>query len=268
MKVKKIIFSIFVVIVCLFMNSCSKKESIEIDFSTTNISDFKFIKWYVNEYDIDLVLIKKFDRIFDKAENLIENISEDSIYKATMENPLIAEDYWKITSDILNFNCYYIGSLSNNKPNGFGILFDKDGTINYIGEFKKGRFSGLGVYYADDSQYMGEFKNGYYHGKGNFISYSYAEYGDLSNAHLNITTGEFKKNLSNGKYKIYTQGYLSTNANLNSSGTGTVTIYFPQSHQIKYKGSLKFFKYHGKGTLYKENGDIIYKGKWKNGDYK
>ena len=109
-------------------------------------------------------------------------------------------------------------------------------------------------------QYIGEFKNGQYHGKGNLLSYPYVssdnfydEQENLSSAHIGITVGKFKNGNLNGKYKVYKQGYLYMDANLNAVGTGKATIYFTASNQIEYKGGLRRFKYHGKGVLYKED---------------
>ena len=37
--------------------------------------------------------------------------------------------------------------------------------------------------------------------------------------------------------------------------------------EVEYKGNWKNGVYDGKGTLYDENGDKVYSGKWKDGDY-
>ena len=42
--------------------------------------------------------------------------------------------------------------------------------------------------------------------------------------------------------------------------------YYFGTTKIKYKGEFDDDVYHGNGTLYDEEGNIIYKGKFKNGD--
>ena len=62
---------------------------------------------------------------------------------------------------------YYIGKFSNDKKNGNGILYNKDGNIQYIGDFKDDKFEGSGKYvYKDGSFYIGEWSNNKRNGKG------------------------------------------------------------------------------------------------------
>ena len=50
----------------------------------------------------------------------------------------------------------------------YGTLTYKDGS-KYIGEFKRGRFSGQGIFtWLDGVKYVGEFKNGKRHGQGTY----------------------------------------------------------------------------------------------------
>lgn len=37
--------------------------------------------------------------------------------------------------------------------------------------------------------------------------------------------------------------------------------------RLMHEGEFKNGKYHGKGTLYDEDGNKVYSGRWKNGDY-
>jgi antitoxin component YwqK of YwqJK toxin-antitoxin module len=47
-------------------------------------------------------------------------------------------------------------------------------------------------------------------------------------------------------------------------GTGTL---YDKDHNIIYEGNWKHGKYHGTGKLYDKNGNIIYEGNWKHGKY-
>ncbi|NSK19486.1 hypothetical protein G5A68_04490 [Dorea formicigenerans] len=53
----------------------------------------------------------------------------------------------------------------------------------------------------------------------------------------------------------------------NDQMDGKGILYFPDSTQVQYDGHWNSGKYDGKGTLYDENGNEVYKGKWDNGDY-
>ena len=46
----------------------------------------------------------------------------------------------------------YFGQVKNNKPNGFGRLFDGEDRIYYSGYFKSGRITGKGEYYGFDEE--------------------------------------------------------------------------------------------------------------------
>ena len=73
---------------------------------------------------------------------------------------------WKGFGD-KDINPQYLGEVDKGKPNGVGILVYPDGD-KYVGEFKKGVFSGLGTKFSfyirvkDDWEYRfdGEWKDG------------------------------------------------------------------------------------------------------------
>lgn len=48
---------------------------------------------------------------------------------------------------------------------------------------------------------------------------------------------------------------------------GKGTLYYMGTNQKRYEGEWRMSEYHGKGTLYDENGEKIYSGEWKMGDY-
>lgn len=130
---------------CLNINDDSKDENPTIDFEEVQITDLEFLNWYAKEYDIDLVLMNKFEKFEDDAEKLKSGLASETVYKVSIEDPLFGEKYWKITNDGFDLDGIYAGELSDNKPDGFGILFDRYGFMRYMGEFEDGRFSGLGI---------------------------------------------------------------------------------------------------------------------------
>ena len=49
-------------------------------------------------------------------------------------------------------NLYYIGEVSknDNKRNGSGVEYNKDGTLKYKGDFKNDLYDGQGILYFED----------------------------------------------------------------------------------------------------------------------
>lgn len=283
------------------LNVLNGSGVVVIDFENTLITDATYLNWYVKEFNVELVSMNEFEKLREKAEDLKKNLSEDTLYNVSVERELFKEDYWKITNNKFDYDGVYTGELSDNMPNGFGVLYDVSGFVKYMGEFKDGRFHGLGMQYhipedldydsivyqygeenakvirerINYCEYIGEFKNGLQHGKGNLLSYpslteeeSYKEESGNPYVHITILTGDFKENAPDGKYKVYAKGYLRMDMDATSDGTGTAKIYFLESTQLEYDGEIKNNRYHGKGTLYDESGKVIYSGEWKNGDYK
>lgn len=236
---------------------------------------FEFISAYTEEHDIKLYETKNISKILKEAAKLWESASEDTISYVSKEDKLFSEEYWKKT--VSSSGSTYIGKTKNNMPSGVGILIEKkkQDSVCYIGEFKDGRYNGVGFLMRLEynnvwhMEYCGEFKDGMYHGKGQ----SFSLYCDYVYGHapcieiISVSAGDYKKNKLDGKYKEYYYGWLSWDADLDANGTGDVKIYYDNSNQIYYKGKMKNGAKHGKGTLYSENGDVIYSGNWKNGDY-
>lgn len=111
----------------------------------------------------------------------------------------------------------------------------------YIGEFKNGKYEGIGTEYYNSGEvkYTGGFKNGKYEGSGIFY---------------------FEDKAGISYYKLY-EGEFK-----NSSYDGAGIEYF-HSGKIKYEGEFKNNKYEGKGIEYFNSGNIKYEGEFKNGEY-
>ena len=165
------------------------------------------------------------------------------------------------------------------KPDGFGVLIvdslypkdsralkrfkindawlDKHGEL-YIGDFKKGKFSGFGRLYAEEIlEYEGYWKNGekssmgkeykdgelvyrgsYKHGKRSGVGEEFAKNSETDALYTKYS-GEWK----DGKYDGYGSLY--------------------NEHILVYQGNWKGGKYNGRGKLY-ENGQCI-EGRWESG---
>lgn len=130
-------------------------------------------------------------------------------------------------------------------------------------------------------QYMGEFKKGLYDGDGIKISYAIREiplsmtedeiielFGERLDREIGFDIGKFKKGRLNGDVKQYLKGHLYYEGFMDDGVMDKEgTLYYMGTDQKRYKGKFRNGYYHGKGTLYSEDGDVIYKGKWDMGDY-
>ena len=162
----------------------------------------------------------------------------DEVYRNGTYERELGENYVAVTDDVQQ------------------NIFDSCNPISYMGEFKKGKYSGegieilpliLGLPFGTTKE---EVEN-----EGvdrDFLIYS----------------GTYKNGVGNGKMKMYTWGKLYFNGSMKKGKySGKGTLYFKGSDQIQYKGEWKYGVYDGKGTLYNTDGSIDYKGKWSNGDY-
>ena len=112
-----------------------------------------------------------------------------------------------------NGNIKYIGDIKRNKLEGKGIFYYKNGNIGYEGDFVNNKFEGKGILYNK---------------KGN-IGYK----------------GDFVNNKFEGKGMLY-----DDNGN------------------IIYKGDFVDNKFEGKGILYDDNGNILYEGDFVNNEFR
>ncbi len=299
---KMIVF--FLLIVCLLQcASCEIQEGyeeVEIDLDKTLITDINYLNWYVHEFKIDASIDRKYFEWSDAVKDARKKASMGDVEMLRYELKLFGSDYLTRTSDEFEAEYFYVGDFSGNKPDGFGVLITKNGFVEYAGEFDEGYMSGKGMqYYVPDQyeyssdavkyssvlsgdlkerlnycKYMGEIENGLPQGNGISVIYpsikaelEYKTNNHVSYVHSTITVGEFDEGVEDGKYRIYMLGYLYINADATSDGTGKMDIYYMASNQIEYSGEIKDGEYHGNGILYDRNGDIIYKGKWRYGDY-
>ena len=197
---------------------------------------------------------------------------------------------------------YYIGELLNNQLHGKGILYYKDGKIEYDGDFIKGKREGKGKYFFENGYYyIGEWLNNFMNGKGTVYYnngtilyegdwvcdkkegngkniYKDGEYyiGEWLNNERHGKGIEYYKNGTilyegdwfgdkmegNGKY-IYEDGEYYIGSWLNDLKHGKGILYYKNGN-IKYEGDFVNGKFEGNGKYIYENGDY-YMGQWKNG---
>ena len=166
---------------------------------------------------------------------------------------------WFEDGDVGN-DSKFVGEIKNELPNGKGSVSYHDGR-KYDGEFKSGKYHGLGTWTSSDSdgfKYVGEFKDGEEHGWGIFttngIKYD----------------GEWKNGLPKGYVKItYPNGIIfdgiiidSELGNYLKNVKGTTT--YPNGE--KYEGEFKDGEFHGQGTFTSPDREK-YVGEFKDGEY-
>lgn len=90
----------------------------------------------------------------------------------------------------------------------------------------------------------------------------------ILNNPITVFCGTYKNGQLNGKGKIYRFGKLYYDGEWkDNQWDGKGTMYFENSNSIRYKGEIKEGKANGKGILYDKDENIIYSGKWKDGNY-
>ena len=285
-------------------NTANQKTNVkDIDYILYN--DGNFLIWYLYKHNIPINVENKINNIKAKCTNIYNSSTQADLKMLRYEKEFFKEGYYTLTNKELETDAFYIGQLSNNKPNGYGFIMDTDGNIEYFGEFRNGMKDGVGLlfektftisslleypeeelakYYGNDlfnnikqninnrCVYMGEFKKGKRHGKGNSFEWGVAPTTEAGRQGAQIqimaTVGTYEEDEISGNYKEYMWGFLCAEGNVSSSGTGRIKEYFPESTQAEYVGEIKNWKRHGKGTLYDRTGNVIYDGQWEYGDYK
>ena len=183
----------------------------------------------------------------------------------------------------------YVGEFEDGYYSGYGWKYADHFEVNDI---YKSKISYEYVETTDDLmenilmncnpvEYMGEFKKGLFDGDGIWITYGAREipfemtdeqqietWGTIIDKEIEFYIGEFKKGELRGEAKHYLLGNLRYEGGYHDwSYDGEGTLYYIGTTQKMYDGEWSMGEYHGKGTLYNEDGSIKYKGKWVRGDY-
>ncbi|WP_270458980.1 hypothetical protein [Faecalitalea cylindroides] len=249
---------------------------------------------YANQNDIEITN-------FRQRKNVLELATKDNIGNI-LDKSVPVEETSKLFSDNIGYkktldgsNLYYYGDLDKkSRPNGWGVLFEYDVNgmdyiVKYIGEFDEGYFDGYGIICLDSNIesfgdvpvedmticeeypiiiqktliYEGYFKEGFENGEG--INYTKS----LDSNDYSFDIGEFKKDTWNGQMKVYHGNVLIYDGETkNGNYHGKGTQYYYGTGNLQYEGEFVNSEYQGKGTLYDEQGNIIHKGEFLEGDIK
>lgn len=250
----------------------------------------------VSVVDFDYYFDKKAEKVLKQYKKALENTSEWVYVDYSPQ---------KKTSQTLGHSNYrYYGKIKNSYADGVGVVF-RDNFPIYIGNFDKGYRTGYGIEFmtqADDYynkldivKSEGEFKKGKYEGEHILYAYAYndntayfgevdcflytynddsaKEYPSMNYVASTYISSDitYSNGKENGKGKEYS---VDKNYNVHlyydgkyKNGSKTKgTLYFWGTNQKEYVGEFKNDEYHGKGTLYNEDGTVKYKGKFRRGD--
>lgn len=123
----------------------------------------------------------------------------------------------------------------------------------YVGEWKDGKFSGIGTYnFLDGAKYVGDWKNDKRNGQGTGTWTNGVKY-----------VGEYKDDIISGQ-GVFTwpdgSKYIGEFKNSKKNGQGTYT--WPNGY--KYVGEWKEGQMDGQGAKYSASGEILESGLWRN----
>ena len=114
---------------------------------------------------------------YKSDKNIFDN--DDNVYNNSKNHQSLKKNIWKdfrqrkIEKIFFEDGRYYIGQVKNGLFDGKGIIYYKDGNIQYDGDFIEGKREGNGKrYHINGSYYIGEYKNGKRHGKGTYFKYN------------------------------------------------------------------------------------------------
>ena len=247
---------------------------------------------------------EKADKVWQfekRRKEVLDKIAESKeVHNIAMDGHLFSKDQYVITKEKTGY--IYVGKLKNNSPDGIGMIYREADPVSghrqkrpiYQGEFKEGRYEGYGILYKAVGNelweeigkfpdgaakkalaelknepilyYEGEFKEGEFSGKGNL--YDGVKKGKNNLPDLDIVSSEFKKGKANGKSVVYFGGLVWYEGEMeNDKFNGEGKKYNTRSGYLEYKGHFKNDEFDGKGISYDKDGNVVYEGKWKNGEY-
>ena len=150
---------------------------------------------------------------------------------------------------------YYIGESKDGKPEGKGVVYDRDNVIRQEGTYKNGELNGFGIAYVDGQKfYEGDFVNGESNGKGKQYAFGEVAYeGDFSQGKRH-GKGTLLNSLDHSKY-------VGDFRNDTMEGKGVLYI----DNKKRFEGEFKDGKFHGNGIYYDENGGVAFSGRFENG---
>ena len=161
-----------------------------------------------------------------------------------------SEKFYKYDQMILSDGSVYIGESSDNDmPDGFGIMFNSDGSISE-GSWLKGQLHGQGRKISPKSDvYLGSWINGKMHGKGKIVYCSNNSY-----------DGDWKNDLQDGQgVEVWGDGSKFEGNYKNGLKSGFGKFSWPDGSC--YIGEFLHDQIHGKGRYVWSNRE--YDGEWR-----
>lgn len=300
-KSKKWIFVVILIIVlCKVFYSCSdsgsdntKQAEVNEDLSALPVLSYQYLQEFADANGIDIYGTD----VMDDVDKLLEK-GGDLQYVKVHGKSFFSPEYYSITNEMSDM--VYLGKTKNNRPDGFGVLFETivttvdymDGSYAlansnagdqkiykkvYAGNFNKGVYDGKGVLYWSQEEIRDQFLGR----KIPFPETAYNIYQDnVQELVAYVGTpieyiGEFKDGVSSGKgtqvqYLMDDDGEIVINelyvGNYKDGQKNGKAKEYMFGYLI-YDGEYKKDEYNGSGKEYYLSGQIKYKGEYKNGDY-
>lgn len=219
---------------------------------------------------------------------IVETLSGEPHYARDADDGVwdrLLGNYYVAISNAPGSYVYY-GETKNNRPDGFGVLcsnyIDLNDVTTYVnlisaGTFSQGLLNGYGAYFETDyvayrvnsvvnSMLVcdGSYQNGEMNGKGNHFQ----KLCDGDNIMLVTSVSDFKNGNETGMSKRYYGNTIFYDGEVKDGQRhGHGTSYYLSTGKTEYEGEWKSGKYDGTGVLYDKNGNKVYSGKWRDGDY-
>lgn len=245
-------------------------------FGGNKYSDYKNAEWNAPEKAFYIANELVGNVFNDKREDVADELEDNNDFKYVRKN-----NDGSLTISRYNEKLFYVGELDDNQPNGIGGLFEEDYFTKelhpiYIGEWEDGKYNGYGQLYAVAYGYMskkvltyeGYFEDNKPNGEG--IDYYIRENTNVDKGTFVLTYAEdFDERLKvDGEVKKFIDGILVFEAEADRDSDYAKGKEYYKNGELKYKGEFKNGRYHGDGVLYDENGKEIYDGEFERGNYK
>lgn len=221
---------------------------------------------------------------FKKPNNVFENDIYIRTYDENSKTLKIYENFLgksilkkknKKDSWIKKANLIYEGSSINKEiPEGEGILYSSSENKNivYKGQWVDGLPEGYGIYYYSNGtiQCEGHFKKSFYHGYCNTYKQFTVRNNDQHDTYILYHEKEYEGTFVDGEYHgfgvlFHDNGKRWLEGVWFDGGCHGEFIEYNDNELLTYKGQIEFGEYNGKGTLFYEEGMEKYTGDFKNG---
>ena len=249
---KKAVCMVAVISWTIVLGGCGKSTILEDDMSgyvngVKVINLTKADSYYANGEKMATLYSEAINALLESDVDLCVPVEEKSALS-------LKGNYYDEAENVEDATDLYIGDIKDEKPDGYGVLFDREGSLEYIGHFKAGRKDGYGVKIASYSgiyviEYEGELSNGNIADGDTIIPY---EFGVIDANEGMIKTEE---------------GNMGTIQALYSQVPEEERLNYAVRLIPEYIGEVKGEEYNGNGILYDIDGSIEFEGKFRNGNF-